>query len=198
MGVARQVPRMVVGWMARGLFILLPVFVIGLAVARILEMVHAAVQPALDACPQVFFHVPAARVTVGILAMLALFGAVGLLAQMRLGRAIGRRVEEVVLNRVPFYQILRRLASGLAGEDRDDSLRPVMVEVNPGIRQFGFVMDRHGSGSCTVFLPSSPNTGSGTVLVVDAALVTDVAAPGHKVLRCLHQWGGGSCSLQDK
>lgn len=100
-----------------------------------------------------------------------------------------------MLQRLPFYSVLRNLASGLAGKEDERSLRPVLVTVNPGIQQLGLLIERHPDGSGTIFFPSSPTTGSGTVLVVEAALIREVRTPGHKLFNALGKWGVGTAAL---
>jgi uncharacterized membrane protein len=101
-----------------------------------------------------------------------------------------------VLNRLPFYMLLRNLASGLQGRDDDQSLRPVLVEVDiPGLRQLGLIVEQYADGSATVFLPSSPNPSQGTVVIVDAARIRPLPVSTRKVFGALARWGQGTASL---
>lgn len=188
----------VISVLIRGVFVILPVFIVGLAVVKMIQALSSLIQPGLDACPEIIFHTPALRVALGVTLIVSLFLVVGYLSQLSIGKTVGRWIERFFLNRIPLYPLLRRISLGMAGEDHEDAMKPVMVEVNPGIRQLGFVVERHGNGRSTIFLPSSPNTGSGSVMVVESSLVTDVNVPGHKVLSCLHQWGAGISKLNIK
>lgn len=178
-----------------GLAALLPILLIALLAERLFVGVRNAVHPLLDAMPGTVFHAPGLRLLVVVAVFLGVLAAIGWFTERPAGRAVGRALERAVLNRLPFYSLLRRIATGLAGVESEQSMRPVEVEVNPGIRQWGFVTERHADGRCTVFLPASPPTGGGTVLCVDAALVRDIPLPGHRLVQCLGQWGNGSAAL---
>jgi uncharacterized membrane protein len=178
-----------------GLAALLPFLLIALLAERLFVGVRAAVHPMLDAMPGTVFHAPGLRLLVVVAVFLCVLAAIGWFAERPAGRAFGRGLERLVLSRLPFYTLLRRIASGLAGAEDEQSMKPVEVEVNPGIRQWGFLTERHADGRCTVFLPASPPTGGGTVLCVDGALVRDVPLPGHRLVQCLGQWGNGSSAL---
>ena len=178
-----------------GLAALLPILLIATLAERLFAAVRALVHPLLDAMPGTVFHAPGLRLLSVTVAFLLLLAVVGWSGGRPLGRAMGRWLQRVVLDRLPFYQTLRRITAGLAGIEDEQSMKPVEVEVNPGIRQWGFVTERHADGRCTVFLPATPPTGGGTVLCVDSVLVRELALPGHRVLQCLGQWGSGSASL---
>ena len=179
------------GLITSGFFVVLPVLLAGLMLERIYRILQALLRPVLDLLPGTLFRNPTFRALAVCIALVALLLLVGLMARMRLGRAAGRWLESGILSRIPFYAVLRNLASGMAGSDDERSLRTVLVELTPGVRQLGLLVERHPDGSSTVFFPESPNPGAGTVFVVEASLIRDVDVPAHRLLRCFNRWGLG-------
>ncbi|MEZ4598364.1 MAG: DUF502 domain-containing protein [Syntrophotaleaceae bacterium] len=184
---------------ASGFVILLPVLLLGLIIAKLYEILDGWLHPLLVAMPGIVFKKGSIRFLVVISAIVVLFLAVGALARTRLGQAAGRRVEELLLNRIPFYRALRVLVTGLGGQQDAESMRPVVVTVDvPGLDQLGFVMETHADGSCTVFLPSSPNPGSGTIVIVCRERLRDLDVPVRSVLGCLGRLGHGTGRLLER
>lgn len=185
----------VTGLVVGGFFVLLPVLLVGLVMEKVFSILQGVVHPLLDAMPGEVFHNPWLRFVIVLLAVLLVLLFTGLLARTQAGRRGGQRLESLVLRRLPFYSVLRNLASGLAGKDDEGSLRPVLVTVNPGLQQLGLLIERHPEGHGTVFFPSSPTTGTGTVLVVEASLIGELRVPGHKLFNALGKWGLGTAEL---
>ena len=178
-----------------GFFVVLPVLLAGLVLEKIYHVLEAVILPLVDALPGEIFHNPVIRGFVIIIAIVALLLLVGLLARTRKGQVIGRWLEARCLNRLPFYAMLRNIASGLAGKEDEKSLRPVIVTVQPGLQQLGLLVERHADGSGTVFFPSSPNPGSGSVLIVEASLIRELHVPAHRIFNCLSSWGYGTTAV---
>ena len=174
---------------------MLPVLLAGLVLGKIYRALQAVVHPLMDVLPGEVFRDPVIRGFVVIIVIVVLLLLVGLLARTQKGQAIGRRMETLILNRLPFYAMLRNIASGLAGKEDEKSLRSVLVTVEPGLQQLGLLVERHADGSGTVFLPSSPNPGSGTVFIVEAARMQELHVPAHRIFNCLSSWGYGTTAI---
>jgi uncharacterized membrane protein len=187
--------RTVLGLIAESFFIVLPILLVGLAFEKTYTTLQAVVHPVLDTFPSVVFRNPVIRELAVVVVIMVLLLLIGLVAHTRMGRAIGRWLEAGFLKHLPFYTMLRNLSSGLAGKEGEHSFRTVMVTMNPGQQQMGLLVERHSDGSGTVFLPSSPNPGSGTVVVVEAALMRELPVPSHRLLQCLSSWGDGTAAM---
>jgi uncharacterized membrane protein len=175
-----------------GFLVMLPVLLAGLLLERIFCALRAVIHPLLDTLPGTVFQNPYIRFLVVSLAIAGLFILIGILARTRTGQVTGRWIERNGLCRLPFYSLLRNLAAGLAGKEKGDSLKPVLVTVNPGMQQMGILIERYSDGGGTVFIPSSPNPGSGTVLIVEASLIRELNVPAHRIFQCFTRWGDGT------
>lgn len=179
-----------------GFVIVLPLLLLGLAFAKLHEIIAGWLQPLLDALPGTIIHDPTGRFLSVVLAILVLFLVVGALAPTRMGRKLGHWLELAMLSRLPFYNMLRTLAGGLAGQTDAAAMRPAIVTVDaPGLQQFGFILEAHADGRFTVFLPSSPNPGSGSTVIVGPDRVQELKVPVRSVLACLGRWGHGATAI---
>ncbi len=184
---------------ASGFFIALPLLLFGLVIVKIYQIVAQYILPLLYAMPGTVFHSPVARFIAIVLAVLLLFVLIGAVARTRMGQIIGSWLERTVLSRLPYYNMVRTMLSGLAGRDDTASLKPVLVTVDvPGLCQLGLIVERHADGCATVYLPSSPNLGSGTVVIVEPSRMRELHTPLPKLARCLSRWGYGAKAILEK
>ncbi len=183
------------GLIAGGFFVVLPVLLAGLVLEKVYHALQAVVHPVLETLPGTIFHHPAVRTLAVCVAVVALLVLVGWLARVRVGQALGRRLEAGFLNHLPFYALMRNLATGIAGRDDEKSLKPALLTVSAGKQQLSFIIERHADGRATVFLPSSPNPSSGTVQIVEASLIQELRVPAHRILQCLNGWGHDTANV---
>jgi uncharacterized membrane protein len=180
----------------RGFVIVLPLLLLGVVISVLYGIIAGWIRPVLDAMPGTVFQNVAARfvAVVGFVVLLIL--VVGALSRTRLGQSVGRRIEESMLSRLPLYHVLRVMVAGLAGGGDAGAIKPVLVTIDePGLQQFGFLLETHTDGRAVVFLPGSPNFGSGNTVIVIPERVQELHISGHAVLRCLSRWGHGSAAL---
>lgn len=188
--------KTIIGLVGSGFFVALPVLLAGMVLQKFFHLIKGVVHPLMDTFPGAVFREPAARFIVVCVAIVGLLWLVGAVARTGRGKQVGRWIEAGLLNRLPLYTFFRNLASGLAGKEGEGALRPVLVTVNPGMQQLGLIVERHADGNATVFIPSSPNPGSGSVVVVEAALLRELHVPAHRVFQCLSGWGYGAMALK--
>jgi uncharacterized membrane protein len=176
-----------------GVFVLLPLAGCALLAASVVRTVLYVVEPVAGLLPgERLYGVAAADLLVAA----ALLGAcllLGLLVRTVVGRALGRWLEAALLNRIPAYAPLRRLAGQLAG-DRETLGAPILLQVEGG-RMLAFLVEEHASGEATVFVPAAPAVTVGTVRIVPADRVERLEAPLAEVANCIGQWGVGSAAL---
>jgi uncharacterized membrane protein len=184
------------GVLVRGMVVALPTLLLAVALIKGYQLVYEGLMPVLNAMPGVVFHSPALRFAAVVVHMTILLLAIGTISRTQLGRKTGRRLELAFLSRLPLYNTLRALASGLSGHEDAQSMKAVLVEVDvPGLQQFGFVVDRLADGRSAVYLPSSPNPGSGSVVIVSAERIKELPVNMRRILSCLGRWGQGTAGL---
>jgi uncharacterized membrane protein len=114
----------------------------------------------------------------------------GLLARTHVGELLRQKLENVILQRMPGYTLMR----GLAGVDptiKKDDFKPALVRIAPGKLQMAFVVERHADGWMTVFIPSAPNPTSGTVQMISSEHLIELKKPPKELVMCLMKIGEG-------
>ena len=126
-----------------------------------------------------------------IVALLALCYFVGVLITTRLGAISFEKVESRVRKLVPGYEIVARVAKGVAGEK--GAYQPAMITLGaPGAAVLGFVMeDEVDNPYVTVFIPSAPVLTVGGIHVVERARVQAIDGSSTEAANCITQWGLG-------
>jgi uncharacterized membrane protein len=184
------------GLLSGGFFLVLPLLLVGLVFERVFTTLQGLLEPLLSVLPGTVFRRPSVRLLVVGAAVAVLLLLVGWLTHTRIGRAAGRWLESAVLDRVPLYPLMRSLVSGLAGQQDETALRPALITVDaPGLQQLGLIVERHPDGSATVFLPSSPNPSSGTVVVVEPSRIRELDVSTRAVFGCMARWGDGAAAI---
>jgi hypothetical protein len=121
--------------------------------------------------------------------------AAGLLMRTPVGRFLGRLLGDHVFSQVPGYVPLRTIAKQFADLDRREGFLPCLVEVEDASLAPAFLIERHGDGRCTVFIPSAPTPMAGAILVMAEARVQPLEVPVGSVLACVSKWGTGTGEL---
>ena len=106
----------------------------------------------------------------GVLLFLLLF-LTGVLVSARTRGRGATWVEEKFLNYVPGYLLVKGLANGIMGVTTAKGIRPARLEYLPGVCELVLIMEELPDDWVTVFVPSTPNFGTGKVLVVRKELV---------------------------
>lgn len=124
----------------------------------------------------------------GLVLTLAVILGIGLIAS----NVVGRKFVEIIergINRLPVVKLLYNSIKDLMGAfvgDKKSFDKPVMVEILPGTRVFGFVTCEHFedstlAGSVAVYLPQSYNF-AGNMIVVPRERVQHIDADGAQFL----------------
>jgi uncharacterized membrane protein len=173
-----------------GLIILIPVAIIVLLLAKIVEVLELIGKPlGLESLTGT-----AVAIAIGILLLLALCYFVGALVNSRRTGLSFERIEAVLLSKVPGYEVLGNVLKGFA--DDQSSFPPVLVNLyGPDAAVFAMIMDENEDGTLTIFVPASPALTVGVVHVVNPNLVTRLEASIADVTGCVSQWGIGSSKV---
>lgn len=181
-----------------GLFVLLPVIFAGFLISKAIGAVRIAaakILGLLTAQPSESVSFP---MVWAALLVLALSFVLGLLMTSRLASRSGRRIEQAVLFRLPGYAALKNIINGLAQTEREGMVRPALVTASESVQYFAFVMEEHGDGRLTIFVPSAPSAANGGVQVVRREKVKILNVRLASVIAALNQWGAGTHKLLTK
>lgn len=170
-----------------GLIALIPFAVLALLLVEVVELLRKlaaalGLESTLGA---------GAAVAAGLVLVVLLCLGVGMAVGTRLGTWSFRKAEELILERIPGYELIGNILKGFARDA--DAYPAVMLHLHgPGTAVLGFVMDKHENGILTVFAPSTPALTMGTVHLVGPERVTYLETKTVELANCLSQWGIGS------
>jgi len=173
-----------------GALVVLPAWVAVLLLLKALLQVEIFIKPISTHLPENVVH-PMVVATVLIVALCFLVGGV---VRTVIGRQVKRTVELNLLDKLPGYTAIRRVAEQLTDLQQNHGFKPVLVEIDDALAP-GFIVEEHADGRCTVFLPSSPAPAAGRVLIVAAIRVHPVDVPVPQMFACITKWGTGSGKL---
>jgi uncharacterized membrane protein len=170
-----------------GLIVLIPVAIIVLLLAKIVEVLEQIARPlGLQSLLGT-----AVAIALGILLLLALCFVIGALLRSRRTGISFERIESALLSKVPGYEVFGNVLKGFAADKL--SFPPALVNLSgPDAAVFALIMDENEDGTLTVFVPASPALTVGVVHVVKPNLVTRLEASVADVTGCVSQWGIGS------
>jgi uncharacterized membrane protein len=170
-----------------GLMVIVPLAVVVMLIAKLVEVLQTiAVGLNLEST----LGAGAAVAIAFLLLLLVCFG-IGTVVRTKIGSWSFEKLERVILQRVPGYDLIGNILKGFAADK--DAYPAVMVRLHgPGSAVFGLLMEEYKNGVMTVFLPSAPALTVGSLHVVDRDRVTFLEANTVDVANCISQWGIGS------
>ena len=181
-----------------GLFVVLPLIVIVGLSAKAVMGVHGVAQSLMARLAGAGSEEAHFPIVFSILIVVGISFAFGLLLTSRRGQASGRWLDEKVLFRIPGYAALRAIVVGLVDSSHEGVVKSGLLTLDPGIECFVLVTEDHGGDYVTVYIPGSPNPGSGNVQVVRRHLVRMLNVRMTDITAALHQFGMGSAKVLAK
>ena len=173
--------------LAYGLMIVVPLAVLVLLLAKLAELLQGvAASMRLESTLGAGL-----AVVIAFMVLLVVCLTLGAIVRTRIGTWSFERIERMILQRVPGYELIGNILKGFVMQK--DAYPAVLVQLHgPGTAVFGLVMEEHANGVLTVFLPSAPALTVGSLHVVERDRVTFIDASTVDVANCISQWGIGS------
>jgi uncharacterized membrane protein len=187
---ARSALRFLKTTLVGGLVFLVPVLVLVLLVVKVVELSRKVTVPIAAHLPvHPGLALPAADAIVVVVALLACFAG-GLLARLSFASRVVRKAETGVLWRVPGYGLIKALTDSLDKNAAATSMRPVLVK-SESHAQLAFEVEQLTDGRRVVYIPSSPDTRAGSVLIVNADKIEPVPTTFIAAISSLRAMGRG-------
>ena len=174
-----------------GLIVVLPAWLAVLLIVGLLTKLGIIVKPIAGQLPEGVNHPQ----IVALASFLLVCLLAGLLVRTPVGRFLGRLLGEHVFSQVPGYVPLKAIANQFAELDKREGFVPSLVEVEDGSLAPAFLIERHGDGRCTVFIPSAPTPMAGAILIMPLERVHEIDVPIGTILGCVSKWGTGAGEL---
>jgi uncharacterized membrane protein len=174
-----------------GLIIVLPLWVTVLLLLKAINGVLALLRPLARLLPQSVVH----EDLVAVCLLVVICFVVGLLIRTAPGRSAREWLTKHFFERIPGFSIMRSMARQMAGDVKEQSFKPALVEIEDALVP-AFIVERHEDGQLTVFVSSSPTPMAGAIYVLPPERVHPVDVPLHKAMGCISQWGAGTGAMR--
>lgn len=175
-----------------GVLIVLPLVLMVLLLIETLQLVEGVAAPVAEQLPFDDLGGIDVALLLALVIIVATFLVVGLAARSRQGQQLGRWLERRLMYPLPGYTLVKTLTTGLVDVDRP--LKPVLIEVGPGIEEIGFLMEEH-DGAATVFVPLAPTPTVGSVRFVQQSKLRKLDIAASTAVNCVMSWGLESTTI---
>jgi len=175
-----------------GLFVLLPVILLYLALAEVFDLMVVIATPIADLFFPGQFEDAEFSVLVALVLLIGLSFILGLIMMSDIGRRFGDWIERIILGRIPGYNAIKNLITGFASSQQESSFKPALLKSSDGGKEFVYIVEDHGDGNCTIMQPWTPTPFAGSIKIVAKDRVEPLNISMGKLTEVLSQWGVGS------
>jgi uncharacterized membrane protein len=189
--------RSLLAILVRGVLFLVPLVLLVVLAREAVRLLSSATKPVTQLVPaENVLGIAVVEIAAVILLALICFAA-GLFAGTRFGGRLGARLERMILNRIPGFTLVKSMGHGLVGERDAADVRVALAWIEESW-VLAFVMERHGNGLSTVFVPSAPTPAAGSVYYLPDDRLKLVDVPVQSAMACITRLGLGSRELLAK
>lgn len=190
----RAIGRFVKATLVGGFLFVVPLVVVALVVREAVRLTGEALRPVAQLVPAEKVAGVVVMDLIAVAAVVVLCFVAGLFVGTRVGRAFSSRLERLVLRRVPGFTLVQSVTRGLAGLEKESGLQAALARLEDAW-VLAFVVERHGNGLCTVFVPSAPTPAAGSIYFLTEDRVRPLDVPVLAAVQCIMQLGVGSREL---
>jgi len=178
-----------------GLFVLLPIILLFLALNEVMGVLVAMATPFADLFFPGRFDETKFPVLVAILLLIGFSFILGLVMLSDTSRRFGNWIERIILGRLPAYNAIKSLTAGFANSQEESSFKPALLKAASGEKDLVYIVEDHGDGNLTVMLPWAPTPFAGIIKIVPKERVEPLSVSLTKMTEALSQWGIGTKNL---
>ena len=194
----RNLPEFFKTTLLGGLFVLLPLILIYLLLAEMLQLVVVLATPIADLFPAGTFDRINAPILIALLLIVGASFIFGMALRSMSLRRFGLWVERTVLGRLPLYAAVKNLSRGLIGAKEDAAFRPAVLNSSDDEQEIIYVIEEHPDGRATVLVPWAPASFAGSVKIISRERIEMLDASLGDTSRVLRHWGMGARELLGK
>jgi uncharacterized membrane protein len=181
-----------------GILVLLPILLFVLLLMEIVELVVGLASPIAGLFPAGIFGSPQHPV---VLAVLLLAGAslfIGLALKSTRAKKLGGWIEEKTINRLPIYQFVKTLVSGLVDAEKNANFKPALFDTQNGQKEIIYLVEDLGNGEFTALFPMAPTGFAGPVKIISKDRIIPMDASLGEVSLVMNHMGMGAGRLLKK
>lgn len=188
----KPIRKFFINTLTGGLFFLLPLAVILIILKKVHEILSKILKPVANLLPDEMFGLDGHQIASLFILIVFCFIA-GLLFRSRRVRALVEKLEDGFLSAIPGYTLVMTNVADKLHYGDDDSLVPVLVQLDES-RVFGLLAAEDG-GNCSVYVPGAPDFKSGNVHIFPAERVRKLGIPASAVSMNMRKLGKDSLQL---
>jgi uncharacterized membrane protein len=177
-----------------GILFLVPLVVLLIVLEKGYGLVQKVTLPLVSNLPKISVLGLAIQEFIGILIIILICFAAGLLARTAAAEKVVQKLEDGILSFVPGYSFMKSMNENILGLESKDDLKVILVPTDAGL-QFAFLIEPVSDDKFTVFIPDAPNPWSGSVVFVDKKDITEIDITQKQALACIRKLGYGSEEL---
>ena len=182
-----------------GLLVLLPLLLSWGLLAKAFDIIVKMATPVARLLPtSILVETPRLKELVAVVVLVAASSIFGMLLRAAFFRNVIDLMESRTLGRFPVYAALKRLVSEAFQPEAAGGFKPAMLLLAEGMQRPAYVIEDHGDGNLTVFLPSAPAAFSGMVHVVSRERVVFLDVKLIELIQSIARYGVGQRDLLKK
>jgi len=175
-----------------GLFVLLPIILIYLALAETFEVLVLLASPIAELFFPGHFDDVEYTIPLALALLLGLSFLLGLIMMSDIARRFGDWVERIILGKIPGYNAIKSLTKGFASSQEEETFKPALLNSSDGEQEFVYIVEELNDDKYAVLVPWSPTPFAGSIKIVPKDRVEPLAVSMGKLTEVLSQWGVGS------
>jgi len=170
-----------------GVLVVLPIYLSVLLLIKTFSGIMALLSPVTDQLPA---DVQFRRIIAFLIVVVVCFVA-GLILRTGAGLRAKNAFEQLLLEKIPGYTLLRGLAGRLAGESKSEMFAVALAEIEEALVP-AFIVEELEDGRYVIFVPSVPTPAAGAIYIIARERVHLVDVPFAKAVRVISKWGAGA------
>jgi uncharacterized membrane protein len=182
-----------------GLLVLLPLLLSWGLLAKAFDIIVKMATPVVHLLPRsILVEAPRLKELVAVVVLVTVSFIFGMLLRASFFRNVINLMESHTLGRFPVYAALKGLVSEAFQPESAGGFKPAMLLLAEGMQRPAYVIEDHGDGNLTVFLPSAPGAFSGMVHVVSRDRVVFLDVKLIELIQSIARYGVGQRDLLKK
>jgi uncharacterized membrane protein len=177
-----------------GILFLIPISICVLIIGKAYKVMVRLAAPLADWLPIDTVGGIAKANLLAVIAIVAVCFAAGLLSRSRLASRLIESLESGVLHSIPGYTFIKGLTGGLAGDDEETHLAPVLARFDDAW-QIAFQVEHLSDGRIVLFIPGAPDPWSGSLMIMSDDRVQPLDRTMAAAVRNIRALGQGSSEL---
>jgi len=177
-----------------GIIFLIPIIILVMIMEKAFQIMSALSRPLSNLIQIESFAGVAVVDIITVAIIIILCFIAGFISKTAFASKFIQRIESKILKKIPFYSFVKSITEGISGVSSKESLKPVLLEFDDN-SQLGLEVERIEGGNTIVYVPSSPNPWSGSVLVMKSERVKPLNISFAQEIKLMHDFGQGANKL---